>query len=366
MGIRLDNLPLRRYSKFYAAINDPTDPISSRVQLDLAAGYLRIAIRGLLVGQIRLSMPDEQTKQDVALKPYFVPGDRFFAIVNEYPEMIVEGDDFVTSDGKFNLGPLDEPYDWPSFEKKDLPTMKILFNGPDSLGDLLGEALSFATRDASQPTSGVFVKGGHIIGTDRVLFFDAHLEEVVPDIAIPARVWTALAALPNEGINIQFNDKSDIRVDSDDSTMKLIITQQPDLSAPDPSDEGFRSAFDHATKIVVGRQPLIDTLKFLENFTRFSQRNRFKIETPSVDILKFEIVDGAAATKTLPATVDPALVGDRFNWLSSKWLLRAVDALPKTDTVSIALDYDALAIDVAPVNLASGTYRHVVLTFLES
>lgn len=356
MAVTLNALPLRRYSKLYRVVLIPGSPVHESVHLDLAAGLLRF-VTPILAGQIKLDLRgNEGLESDGG---FFIPGDRFFAIIDEYAEVDFDGSVIVTGDGRFDLGALREPYTFPTFQGSLPAHLEISFDGDDSLGKKLAVAAQFAAKDAASENCGVFIRSGRIIGTDRILLYDTKAPDGAADLAIPLSLWQAITSLPSAGVVLSW-DAGRIRLETADGELKINAAPSERLAAPDPTEPDFRAAFDHKEVVEVSRRSLIDVLKFFEAFTKQTPFNRLKFGTPAADELLIEVVDVVHASRRIAATVSAGAVADRSHFISSKNLAKALDCASRGDRVLIGVDYDAVTLDVRDEE----TDTHVVVTVL--
>jgi hypothetical protein len=359
--MKLDTLPLRKFSRFYSAIVDIKDPRGSCVDIDLKSGLLRFATT-TFAGQMTISSPAPEG-EDVG-DDFMIPGEKFFSIINEYPEISFEDGVIITSDGRFDLGVLREKNDWPVFKRVLASSVVLSFSGDRAIGQLMMEAAPFASRDLASPVSGVFIKKGHIIGTDRVLVYDNYVDSAKneQDVGIPLALWSAIATLPYPEIKLSW-DEGLLRLEAIDGTFRVnFASKEAVLEAPDMTDPDFCAAFNHDTTVEVATSSLLDALHFFDNFTKSAPHNRIKLSASSTKELVLEVVDGVAASRRLPAVIHQDLVGDRYAWFSSKNLVKAIEALGKTESIIISLDYDGVAADIHD---AGPHDRHVIVTLLE-
>jgi len=362
MSVKLDTLPLRKFSRFYSAIAELNEQKGSSVVIDLKNSLLRFAT-SCFAGQISLSLLwDSPNESATALDDIMIPGEKFFSIVNEYPEISFDGDVIVTSDGRYDLGALHEKNEWPTFKKVLPSSIIIAFSGDNAVGPALVDAAPFASKDVMSAVNGVFIKGDRVIGTDRSLMYDRQISTSVKDVNIPLSLWGAVASLPYPEVKLSW-DEGLLRLEATDDSLRVNFASKDNLlEAPDVSDPEFREAFDHPTTVEVSSSAILDALRFFDNFTRSAPHNRIKVYAASETELVIEAVDGVAAVRRLPAVISPELVADKFAWFSSKNLVKAIDALGKTDNLTIALDYDGVAADLH----ASGPNdRHVIVALLE-
>jgi hypothetical protein len=371
MGYKIDTLSLRRFSRVYASVVEDDNQIFSSVYLDLKNQVLRF-VTSRMSGMIKIKTieaPGVESGDE-----FFLPGDKFFAIVSAYAEAIVQGDTLVAADGSFDLAALHEEYSFPDFSKilphsVDIPLIAKEGDKGPSLGELLSLAASFSAKAEEDPQCGVFVKGKRVIGTDRFLYLDyeASLASDL-DVAIPLWVWESAASLPYDKISLSWDDDGHVCVRAgENSEVVLLSTSKVAIDAPDPADESFRPSFAFATEIIVPRAPLVEVLKFFDVFTKSAPNNRIRLVAPTDKELRLEILDGALAHRSVTATVSPDLVSradvpnDLLCLISAKNLLKALETVGGGDTIRLGIERDGATVDV---RAETGT-NHVAVATLE-
>ncbi len=359
MPIILDAMPLRRYSRFYSSIVEEGDPTHESIFLDLKKGLMKF-MTSRMAGQLSISV---KVEGEDAPEPFFISGSRFFALVNAYAELRFEDTVLVTDDGRFDLGAFRQPGaedGFPTF-KEGLPhSLNIALGSNSPLASAFMTASAFANKDRESPHFGVFIKSGHVLGTDRILFFDTPLESSSTDLDLPLPIWLAISTLPEEHVKVSWGDNR-LRIETPDGNLKINAAKNESLDAPDPTDPDFRSVFDHPFTAEVSRKALIDVLSFFDPFLKYAPHGRIKLGTPSETELSFEVIDGVNAVRRIPAVVSPELVGDRTLWFSTKNLIRAISNVGKSERIIIGIDYDAVPIDVRDAD----SDTHVVVSSME-
>jgi len=367
--MKIDVRALKKYGKLVQKFVDTGHPQFSNLCLNFAEQRVYFGSqRGF--GAVNMIVEDPVS----GAKPYYVNALNFIAVAEEFPVLDVAevfGEDKKFKGYAFRCGESNS-FQIAHVESDDFeyPDFNADFNDAVAINKnyipAIRRAGSFTDPEGAKAIDGVFIKGGHVYGLDKLRMY----EEIVPDASadnfnLPRNVWEILVmeTLDEPVLKI---DESRIWVKATDIEIQFAVF--PDLNLPpNVNTDKFRAQYEHETKIRIGRDMFMSVIQFFLPFVSDVVSSRLQFIFNS-DNLEIKTEDGNIISRRIPYVdaVDPGYFkGDRV-WVSAVWMKNILTALPSVKdqslSVQIAVDFKKPTMDFCIVNNPS---VHIVYSRLK-
>lgn len=262
MLIKTENL--KSLSRLFERIRTPKVAYLGSVYLDFENNSIYFQNETTFV-KGRLESSGEEDIENV----FVFDGDKFFALVMSYDELLFDGNTFTSPDNNtFKLNLFKEPFFPPEFEPTE-EWRSVDFNLSFDTLQHIKNAIAYIPPDIDS-LKGVFVRDGQLIALQPVKFYQAAVDLNV-DMNLPLSFIKLLLSFPSLNNSILYmqehGDAHRYLLTNGDLVMRFVTSENLELPV-DIHSEDFISSYNHDNVLTVSKHVFQEALHFLDPFTK--------------------------------------------------------------------------------------------------
>lgn len=232
---------------------------------------------------------DNETTNDNDIDNFYVNGNVFLSIVEDYYELELNEKKFSKDKNIFEVSIIEGALSSPNYNEKN-----ELLTFTDDFINYLREAINYVDNRDGSNLNAIFIKYNSVISTDKKRMYEIELDKTLPDYTLAINLLKTIFSF-NSSSNIKlYKNESTMLLESDD--IQFIFPIIDNLSLPDVKNVNFIKNYDHKTYILLDKMEFKKELDFL--FKVANSENNYKlIFTISNNTLIMEIKESYANIK---------------------------------------------------------------------
>lgn len=255
---------LRGLSKVYGLMRVQGNVYYENVYLDFGARTITWQ-NATSVFRTRL----EATGSDVdEMKPVFISGSRFFALVSSTDELEYDGEFFVSNGNRFRLETLNDEVTFPLSTYDDWKETTLNFT--PELQRHLDLAVDYIEKDANSPFSALFFTNGKMVALNRQRFYIVDVSSSTQeDLVLPFEMLRLINTMNITGsavLRVRKTTSSDIlELEYGQSTIRMAGSSEYRLPV-DIFSDAFRSTYTFDEYVTLDSSAMLSALNFLNTY----------------------------------------------------------------------------------------------------
>lgn len=289
--MNLDLSNLRKYVNILKGVLEKGNAQTESIYFNFKDDYCYLTGNNVYcrVKYNRLENSNKTEDDKETIKNFYVDGNVFLSIIEDYPELELNDNKFSKDKNIFEISITEGDLSSPNYLEKN-----ELLDITDNFITYLREAINYVDNRDGSNLNAIFVKYNSIISTDKKRMYEIELDNKVRDYTLSINLLKTIFSF-NSVNNIKlYKNENTMLLESDD--IQFIFPIIENLSLPDVKNPSFIKNYDHKTYISLNKLDFKKELDFL--FKVANSENNYKvIFTVEKDILIMEIKESYASIK---------------------------------------------------------------------
>ena len=287
MKISMENF--RKYSKVSLGIIERGNKDFESIYLDFPNNYGYLRSSKGIIARIKFETSEEDRNDNIT--NFMIPLDKFL-LLTQFDNVNLKEKTFYVNNDEFALeNSEDDNFDTSIFNNITFQK-EILIDSDSTILEHFSLASNYLPEndDRNKNLNAVFVRNGHILGTNKASFYIGELDKTYPDFDIPSNIVKIIMNNISKSEKIElktFDDGSKLYVNIDDSFEAIFSTSKDLEMVVDVFDSSFKNKYDHPGSFIIDKSEIERILAFVMPFTRDipNQRLYFDIIDDKLNIL---------------------------------------------------------------------------------
>jgi hypothetical protein len=233
--------------------------------------------------QLKIPFIWEKTERNEEIENFFISLENFMAMCYNYEYLFISEGVFSYNNETFEFPIFKDDIDLSLFDSFE-NTNNMEFTSEDIKN--ISKSLTYVNADKENNCYGIFLRDGKIVTVTKTNYFyeSKKSDTITQNLNLPFSVAKLLS---------QTNDEDKIALNSNDNliflkvnNIEIIISKNSKIDLPiDTSSQDFINSYNHKDFIIIKKDELLNTLRFIEQFVKDAPNTRVLIELNKEEII---------------------------------------------------------------------------------